>query len=94
MSPAIIEQTVTAGFLQQDFWKVVPHLNRTQAFVEKNESGPRVVPVVTRVGKSPHSELVASSPNETVLGRYTVSTFHGNEKLPSANVSQHSVREN
>jgi hypothetical protein len=91
MSPAVIHQAVTASFLYQRFWKVMPHLDRAQPLVEKNESGAGVQPIAVRVCKPPHSELMARSMNEEILGRYTVSTFHGTEKIPSANVFQQSV---
>jgi hypothetical protein len=41
----------------------MPHLDRTQALVEKNESGTGVLTIVTRVREPPHSELVARGMN-------------------------------
>ncbi len=67
----------------------MPHLNRTQALVEKNESGSGVLPIVIRVGKSPHSELVASSMNIEIFGRYAVLILHSAYDAPSTDLCKH-----
>ena len=67
----------------------MPHLNRTQAFVEKNESGTGVLPIVTRVCKPPHSELVARGMNIEIFCRYAVIVLHSVYDAPSIDLCRH-----
>jgi len=67
----------------------MPHLNRTQALVEKNESGTGVMPIVTRVREPPHSELVARRPNEEIFRGYSVMLIHSAYDAPSTDLCRH-----
>ena len=67
----------------------MPHLNRTQALVEKNESGTGVLTIVARVCKPPHSELVARGMNIEIFRRYTVMMLHSAYDAPSIDLCRH-----
>ena len=67
----------------------MPHLDRTQALVEKNESGTGILPIVARVCKSPHSELVANRMNIEIFRQYTVILIHSAYDAPSTDLCRH-----
>jgi len=67
----------------------MPHLNRTQALVEKNESWTGVLPIVSRVREPPHSELVARRPNIEMFRRYTLMLIHSAYDTPSTDLCRH-----
>ena len=67
----------------------MPHLDRTQALVEKNESGTGDLTIVTRVREPPHSELVARGMNIEIFRRYTVMLIHSAYDAPSTDLFRH-----
>ena len=66
----------------------MPHLNRTLALVEKNESGTGVLTIVSRVREPPHSELVARGLDREVFSRYSVIMLHSAYDAPSTDLSR------
>ncbi len=67
----------------------MPHLNRTQALVEKNESGMVILPIITRVREPPHSELVARRMSIEIFRRYSVMLIHSAYDAPSTDLCRH-----